>query len=91
MTNSLPFTICNKVFIWCQVIQQKTTGFLHTNQVTQIPLNNTPVAQNTTIDQSQDLPAFSTEEKRPEREKATKPIEEDAHKEAGKENSRFNF
>lgn len=59
-----------------------------TTQVTQIPVNNTPVAQNTTTDQSGDLPAFSTE-KTAKRKKATKPVQEDAPKETVKENSRF--
>lgn len=59
-----------------------------TSQVVETPVNNTPVAQNTTVDQSEDLPAFSTEKK----SKKTKPIKSaqgEVSKKEVKENDRF--
>lgn len=58
-----------------------------TAPVTEIPVNNTPVAQNTNVDQTQDLPAFSTE-KKTKKKKPVSQAQEEAPKEA-KENGRF--
>jgi hypothetical protein len=58
------------------------------SQVAEVPVNNTPVVQNTTTDQGQDLPAFSTE-KKTKKKKVTKPVQEEAPKEEVKADSRF--
>jgi hypothetical protein len=58
------------------------------DQVREVPMNNTPVAQNTNTDQTQDLPAFSTE-KKAKKKKTTKPEQKEVPKEEVKENGRF--